>query len=79
MAKKVKKKAASNDEEKVTIDNIEYDLNNLSENAKVQLSNIRFVDLQLQQLNNELAVADTARIGYTKALKIELEANNKNN
>ena len=45
---------------KIKIDNIEYNLDDLSENAKVQLANIDFVDTQLQQLNNEWAVADTA-------------------
>ena len=57
---------------KVTIDDVEYKLDELSDNAKAQLGNIRFVDAQLQQLNNELAVSDTARIGYTNALKGEL-------
>ena len=60
------------DEKKITIDGKEYDVNELSENAKAQLANIRFVDMQIQQLNNEWAVADTARIGYTNALKREL-------
>ena len=57
---------------KVTIDDVEYKLDELSDNAKAQLGNIQFVDAQLQQLNNELAVSDTARIGYTNALKGEL-------
>lgn len=57
---------------KITIDDVEYDLDELSDNAKTQLMNIQFVDAQLQQLNNELAVSDTARIGYTNALKGEL-------
>ena len=56
----------------ITIDDVEYNLEELSDNAKAQLGNIRFVDTQLQQLNNELAVSDTARIGYTNALKGEL-------
>ena len=60
------------DEKKITIDEKEYDVNELSENVKTQLANIRFVDMQIQQLNNEWAVADTARIGYTNALKREL-------
>ena len=47
-------------------------MDDLSENAKAQILNIQFVDSQLQQLNNEWAVADTARIGYTNALKAEL-------
>ena len=60
------------DEKKITIGEKEYDVNELSENVKTQLANIRFVDMQIQQLNNEWAVADTARIGYTNALKREL-------
>ncbi len=58
--------------EKITIDDVEYDLKDLSNEAKSQLANIQFVDAQLQQLNNEWAVSDTARIGYTNALKAEL-------
>jgi cell division protein ZapA (FtsZ GTPase activity inhibitor) len=57
---------------KITIDGTEYSLDKLSEAAKAQLANIQFVDVQIQQLNNEWAVADTARIGYMRALKAEL-------
>ncbi len=60
-------------EQKVTIDGTEYLLNELSENATAQITNLQFVDAQLQQLSNELAIADTARIGYTTALKSELK------
>ena len=56
----------------INIDGVRYDLNALSDNAKAQLLNIQFVDAQIQQFNNEWAVADTARIGYTNALKAEL-------
>ena len=56
----------------IKIDDVEYKLDNLSDNAKAQLASIQFVDEQLQQLNNEWAVSDTARIGYTNALKAEL-------
>ena len=59
--------------QKVTIDDVEYDLDKLSDNAKAQIANMQFVDAQLLQLNNEWAVSDTARIGYTNALKAELE------
>ena len=62
----------NSDEQKVTIDGVDYMLSDLSENAKAQLANIQFVDTQIQQLNNEWAVADTARIGYTNALRGEL-------
>ena len=60
-------------DQKITIDEVEYNLSNLSDNAKAQLANIQFVDAQIQQLNNEWAVSDTARMGYTNALKAELE------
>ncbi|MDB2663054.1 DUF6447 family protein [Paracoccaceae bacterium] len=60
------------EEQKVSIDGIEYSLSDLSNEAKSQLRNIQFVDAQLLQLNNEWAVADTARIGYTNALKQEI-------
>ena len=65
--------------EKVTIDGVEYKLDELSDNAKAQIQNIQFVDAQLQQLNNELAVSDTARIGYTNALKVELSKIERDN
>ena len=58
---------------KITIDGTEYSLDDLSDAAKAQLANIQFVDAQIQQLNNEWAVADDfKRIGYTRALKAEL-------
>ena len=63
---------AADTEQKITIDDVEYNLSDLSDNARAQLANIQFVDAQIQQLNNEWAVADTARIGYTAALKAEL-------
>ena len=56
----------------ITIDEVEYNLSDLSDNAKAQLANIQFVDAQIQQIGNELAVADTARLGYSRALKGEL-------
>jgi hypothetical protein len=60
-------------EEKITIDGVDHLLNDLSENALIQLKSIQFVDEKIQQLNNELAVSDTARMGYSNALKVEIE------
>ena len=62
----------SDDNEIVNIDGTDYKVDDLTENAKAQLANIKFVDEQIQQLNNEWAVADTARMAYTKALKEEI-------
>ena len=57
---------------KVIVDDVEYLLDEISDEARTQLINITFVDEELHRLNNELAVADTARIGYTNALKNEI-------
>ena len=59
--------------EKITIDNMEYDLANASDEAKAQIANLQFVNEQLLQRNNELQIAETAKIGYSRALKRELE------
>jgi len=64
--------ATENTISKVNIDGVEYNLDELTQEAREQLTNIQFVDAQIQQLNNEWAVADTARIGYTRALNTEL-------
>ena len=58
---------------KITIDEVEYDVSDPSEDVKIQLSNIKFVDEQILQKNNELQVADTARMAYLNAFKVELE------
>ena len=59
-------------EQKITIDGTDYAFEDLNDAARAQLANIEFVDAQLQQLKSEWAVADTARIGYSNALKKEL-------
>ena len=66
--------ADDSNEKDVNIDGVDYNLENLPQKAKEQLANIQFVDKRIQQLSNEWAVADTARIGYTKALEAELSS-----
>jgi len=58
----------------ITIDNKEYDLNALSEEAKAQLVSIQFVDQELQRVNAQAAVLQTARVAYAKALNEALGA-----
>ena len=70
--------AKKKEKPKITVDDIEYKLDEVSDGAKTQLLNIQFVDAQIQQLNNEWAVADTARIGYTNALKTEFAKTQSN-
>ena len=59
--------------QQITIDGDEYDLSNASSEAETQLKNLQFVNEQIIQRNNELQIAQTAKIGYSRALKRELE------
>ena len=58
---------------KVELDGVEYDVSNPSETVQEQLTNINFVNELILQKNNELQVAQTAKIGYSRALKRELD------
>lgn len=58
----------------VKIDEKEYDLDKLSDEAKAQLASLQFVDAELQRLNAQAAVLQTARIAYSKALNEALAA-----
>jgi len=60
------------EEKTVTINGTDYKIDDLSDAVRAQLENILFCDQQIQQLKSEWAVADTARIGYSNALKKEL-------
>ncbi len=52
----------------ITIDNVAYDLDTLSADAKAQLMSIQFVDQELARLQAQAAALQTARIAYSKAL-----------
>jgi len=53
----------------ITIDDKEYDLDSLSNEAKSQLQMIQICDQELGRLNAQLAIAQTARAAYSKALQ----------
>jgi len=61
----------------ITIDNVEYELESLSEEAKAQFTSLQFVDQKLAQLNAEAAAYQTARIGYANALNAALPKEGK--
>ena len=77
---KIDKEAKMNQQsaDLITVDGVEYNINEMSDAAKAQLSNIQFVDHQVRQLQNEWAISDTARLGYQAALKGELLKVRKN-
>jgi hypothetical protein len=58
----------------ITIDNKQYDLASLSDEAKSQLASIQFVDSELARLQAKAAALQTARIAYSKALQAALPA-----
>ena len=58
--------------QKVTIDDKEYDPDNLSDSAKGQIVNLQVVDQEIASLQQKLAIAQTARNAYATALKEEL-------
>jgi hypothetical protein len=57
----------------ITVDGIEYNTEDLSDNGKAQLASLQFLEVQMNKLKNELAVYQTARAAYVAALKTELE------
>jgi hypothetical protein len=56
----------------ITIDNQTYDTDSLSDEAKNQLVSLQFVDAELQRLQAQAAVLQTARTAYANALKAAL-------
>ncbi len=54
------------------LDNHPYDLDTLSAEAKAQLTSLQFVDAELQRLQAQTAVLQTARMAYSKALQAAL-------
>ena len=56
----------------ITIDGKEYTPDELSDNAKEQLASMKIADQQIAQLQSELAIAQTARNAYARALADEL-------
>lgn len=58
--------------DKITIDDVEYEMDALTDTAQRTVRSLQFVQDRLQQRRNELAVADTARMAYEQALKRSL-------
>lgn len=58
---------------KVTIDDKEYETDNLSEDARNRLANITFCDRKLSDLRREVATIQTARNLYARDLARKLQ------
>ena len=57
----------------IKIDDVEYDTDTMSDDAKGQISSLQFTEAQIVRLRNEIAVAETAKMAYINGLKAELE------
>ena len=58
---------------KITIDDMEYNTEDLTDNGKAQLASLQFLEVQMKKIESELAVYKTARATYLLSLKQELE------
>jgi hypothetical protein len=56
----------------IKIDNVDYDTDKLSAEAKAQLVSIQFCDQELTRLQAQAAAYQTARMAYAKALQAAL-------
>ena len=59
--------------EKVNIDGVEHKVEDLSDNAKTQINNLRIAEGEINRLQVQLGLAQTAKIAYTQALKAAME------
>jgi hypothetical protein len=53
----------------IKIDNVDYDTDKLSDEAKAQLISMQFCDQELARLQAQAAAYQTARLAYANALK----------
>ena len=58
---------------KITVEDIEYNSEDLTENGTAQLASLQFLEMQMNKLRSEIAVYQTARSSYIAALKAELD------
>ena len=56
----------------IKIDNVDYDTDTLSNEAKAQLISMQFCDQELARLQAQAAAYQTARQAYSKALQAAL-------
>ena len=54
--------------------NVDYDTDKLSDEAKAQLISLQFCDQELARLQAQAAAYQTARMAYAKALQAALPA-----
>jgi hypothetical protein len=58
---------------KITVDEVEYNTEDLTDAGRATLVSLQFLESQMLQMRNEMAVYRTAQISYIGALKAEIE------
>lgn len=58
----------------IKINDVDYKLDDLSDDAKGQLKGIQVADAEIKRLNMQIALAQTARNAYMQALQAVLPA-----
>ena len=58
--------------EKLRFDDKDYDVDHLSDNGKLHLSNLKFVTERIQELTNTHALLQRAKKSYIDTLKQEM-------
>jgi len=66
------------DQNTITINGKSYNVDELSGEAKAQLTNIRVVDQELARLQALVAIARTARSAYGQTLNAEIQKTHPN-
>lgn len=57
---------------KITLDGLDYDTEDFSDNGKAQLASLQFLGIHVRRLQAEIAVYKTAHNTYIGALKAEI-------
>lgn len=57
----------------LTIDGVRYEHDKLSPAAKAQLANIRVVDQEIRRLQVQIAIAQAARVTFSRTLRDEIK------
>lgn len=63
---------AKDDADALMIDGVSYNLQDLGDNARAALVSLQYCDNMLRRIQNEMAVADTARLAYKASLKKQI-------
>tara|TARA_B100000575_G_scaffold262311_1_gene236686 strand:- start:1172 stop:1372 length:201 start_codon:yes stop_codon:yes gene_type:complete len=64
------------DEETITLDGVDYEVEALSDEGKAILTSLRFVNKELNDAQSRVAVLNTAKSAYIASLKNELSTKN---